>query len=218
MTPRSRMPRPNQEILSVDSIRLFAQNEQAEIIGRVGDGMRRALPEQKAAGRQLIVSKLKVQRETFANVFTGLVSQPDGKAPVTIFYSKAGWLEAHAEGVTIRGRRGRGVLIPINTKLDRMGYRAFKRRIEQLDSQGNLDFRNINGKVIVFAEVAAMRELGVSGFRRTQVIDGKRKRTAEVPVAVLVRSVRIPKRLDFVGLADRLATLARRSVDSALSA
>lgn len=215
---RSRMPRPNQEILSVESMRLMADDIRLDMLDRVGEGMRQALPLEKAAGRQLIASKLKVRKATFPNVFTGLVSQKDGKPPVTVMYSKAGWLEAHAEGVTIRGRSGRGVLIPLNTRLGRMGYRAFQRRIEQLNSQGNLDFRTVNGKVIVFAEVAAMRELGVSGFNRTQMVDGKRKRTREVPVALFVRAARIPKRLDFAGLADQLASLARRSVDAALSA
>lgn len=180
------------------------QKRQA-LLSSVAQGMKKALPQQRAALGQLLSSKLKVRKANFAaTAMPGAVMEKPGVAPITVFRSKVAWLSAHAEGVTIRGRRGKGVLIPINKGGDgRIGYQAFKRMIAQLDAASRLDFRLINGKVIVFAKASGGK--------------GSSQRGKEVAIAVLVPEVTLPKRLDFKDLSAAMARMAVEGIDKELS-
>lgn len=185
---------------------------QKKLPAAVAKGMRQALPAGKSAMREELKRGLHVTKSQFPNVMQAQVQDRDkSRMPQAVFYSKAGWLDAHVKGATIKGRVGKGVLIPINTKDGkRIGYRAWKQRIQLLASQGNLEFRQVKGKVLVYAENlkgkdAATTNRALRGHNRKIGADKYgRKRSVEIPIAIFVRRVKLRKRLDFQAVAARL--------------
>ncbi len=177
----------------------------------VSAGMKASLPAGKSAMRDEVRRGLKVSKSSFPNVMNAVVQDADAsRMPQAVFFSRAGWMAAFTTGVTIKGKRGQGVLIPINTKGGRrIGYRTWQKRIRLLAAQGNLEFRKVKGKVLVYAENLKGSDAGVTnralrGHNRKVGKDrfGK-KRSVEIPIAILVRSVTLRKRLDFNSVADR---------------
>ena len=175
----------------------------------VAVAMKQGLPDGKAAMKAELQRGLNISKSKFQNVMTGRVQDADkSRMPQAVFYSRAGWLDAHVKGATIRGRAGKGVLIPINTKDGkRIGYKAWKQRIQILASQGNLEFRKVKGKVLVYAENLKKQDANLTnralrGHNRKVGADKwGRKRSREIPIAIFMKSVKLRKRLDFEAVA-----------------
>jgi hypothetical protein len=139
-----------------------------------------------------------LKRQTFAQVMTYklFAARPDRLPAAQVGALRAPWLEAHEVGATVRGK-GAGLLIPLNQP-KRLGRRAFQRIVEALMKQGNAFFKRVNGKVILFAENIKESAALTARFRRPirkGLGGGRLKRSAEIPIAVLVPQVRLRKRL-----------------------
>lgn len=198
---------------------------QKKVPAAVSKGMKASLQAGKSALRDEVRRGLNIKKSTFPNVMNGKVQDADkARMPQTVFYSRAGWLDAFTTGATMRGKRGQGLLIPINTKGGkRIGYNAWKRRIKLLDSQGNLTFVKRKGKVLVYAE--SLR--GDDGRLVNQALRGHnrrigsdrygRRRSKEIPIAVYVKSVKLQKRLDFDAIATRkIGPAIAKNIQSAI--
>lgn len=139
-----------------------------------------------------------LKRPQFANVMTyKLYDQRPNRLPAAkVGALRAPWLESHEVGGTIRGK-GKGMLIPLNLN-KRMGGAAFKRVVRGLMASHNAFFKNVDGKVLLFAENVAETRALTSRFRRgyRKSLGVKRlARNVEIPIAILVPSVRLRKRL-----------------------
>ena len=139
------------------------------------------------------------------------------RLPAVMIFSRVPWLGAHTEGATIYGKGG-GLLIPLLQK--RIGRVAFKRVVDHILRNGLGFFKQVGGNVILFAEYQSAQGLGrpLARFRREyrSATGVKRiKAGTDVPIAVLVKSVRIQKRLHFdaivkSGLDDLAAAIEKR--------
>lgn len=135
--------------------------------------------------------------------------------PVVDFYSKIPWMGIHERGGVIQGP----VLIPLTEEGKRMGRKTFKRVITGLLAQGNAFFKNVNGKVILFAE--NIRESGkfLTRFRkayrtRSGVQKGARlARNIDIPIAILLPRVELKKRLRMIEIVQRNLPLIATSIE-----
>lgn len=159
------------------------------VAGKLGAGARAAL---KLSGPRVPRS---MKYRVYAN-------KPE-RLPAVMLYSKIPWLGQHTEGGTVTARGG-GLLIPLLTK--RIGSKAFKRIVTHVLASGAGHFQKVNGNVILFAEYQPEYGRPLARFRREfRTASGQRRVKAgtDIPIAVLVKSVTIKKRLDFDGIVRR---------------
>lgn len=152
---------------------------------------------------------LKSKRRNFPNIRAKVYSQRTDIPPALRIYSKIPWLGIHERGGVIKGYRGK-LLVP----LVQMNAKAFRRVLQQLRSVGEGFFKEVRGKVYLFAEYQPeyfrgslrqfMRPLR-GGFNF-----GRIKKGVDVPIAVLVSQVTIRKRLNMESIVRQgLPALAR---------
>lgn len=113
--------------------------------------------------------------------------------------SRIPWLGIHLRGGSISGR----MLIPLLPEHRRIGRKAFRRVIDALMRSGNAFFIERNGKVILMAENIRENASQLGRFRRAERARrgaGAIRRGEEIPIAVLVPTVVLRRRLDLSGL------------------
>lgn len=137
------------------------------------------------------------------------------KLPSLLIGSKIPWLGLHVRGGTITGK----MLIPLTPEGKRMNRKVFRQVVERLMNSGNAFFIKKNGRVILMAENIKENAVELRRFKRAerQRTGAKTiKRGQEIPIAVLVSSVKVKARLDLPGLVrgqlPRLATAIERQL------
>lgn len=202
-----------------EQMRAWSQEERRKISRKVFAGMNVSLPQAKAVLRGAITDGLHIRRKSFANVMTGAVQfKNKDRLPMMAFWSRVGWLGAHVDGAAIQGKNRKGVLIPFNVRgaSGRIGYRAFQRQIRQLSDQGNLEFRKVGNRVIVFAETAGTGSTLRRHNLRIGADVGGRRRSVEIPVAVLVPRVQLTPKINLAAAADKMQSVVLAAVKRAL--
>ena len=159
----------------------------------------------------------RIRRPSFVNVMTYRVfAQRSDRLPALLVGAlKAPWLESHEIGSTQRGR-GRGLLIPL---FGRVGGKKFRLMVRRLMAQGNAHFSNVRGKVILFAENLPDSSRDLARFKRglRRAIGGGRiKRSADVPIAVLVPYVRLRARLKVQETVQRSLPIVAASIENTM--
>ena len=157
--------------------------------------------EVRDAVRSQMRSAFQVKRNSFVNSMRSKVldTKPE-RMPALLIGSKIPWLGLHQKGGVVRGN----LLIPLLP--GRIGPKRFKTVIDGLMRSGNAYFIEKNGKVILMAENISENRTQLTRFKRAERSrsGGKRiKRGQEIPIAVLVKSVKLKRRLDLVGSANR---------------
>jgi Family of unknown function (DUF6441) len=135
-----------------------------------------------------------IKKAAFVNVMTTKVwaQRPDRLPDLQVGALRAPWLAAHEVGATIKGP----LLIPLN--LDRrIGKKTFRKIVTELMRAHNAYFRQVNGRVILFAENFSEQAGLIGKFRRGQrKATGKRVKAGDdVAIAVLVPQVQLQRRL-----------------------
>jgi len=152
--------------------------EMAEDVRR---DMRRTFNVRKAAFLKSMRARVyRNRRERFPALYVG---------------SKIPWLGIHEKGGAIGGR----MLIPLLPRHQRIGHKAFRRVIDSLMRSGNAFFIERNGRAILMAENLRENDRALARFKRGERLRTGQKRLRrgqEIPVAVLVDSVRLRKRFD----------------------
>ncbi|MCM2479207.1 DUF6441 family protein [Serpentinimonas maccroryi] len=176
----------------------------------VGAGLRAAAPEVRAAARAQMQRAFTVRKKGFAHsMTTRLFERNQRRLPALWVGSKIPWLGAHATGGTVRGQ----MLIPLLPK--RIGRKRFKALVAGLlRGGGNAYFvRSARGNTVLMAENLAEHSQQLAPFRRAERARSGAKRIRrgqEIPIAVLVRRVKLRRRLDLEGAVRRtLPALAR---------
>ena len=203
----------------------WSLDKQRDINKRVKRAMFEMKPViEKTIGAEINKS-LNVKKANFAKAFKGYVNYSnESKPPVMVVASKIPWLSGHITGLNIGPKRSKGLLIPINTKAlksgsTRIGYRAWQKKIQTLAAQGNLHFVKRGNKVLVLAELAGAGNALNRHNKRTSADRYSKRRSLEIPIAVMVPSVTIKRRLNVEALAKGpLARLMRAAVDKAMQA
>ena len=137
--------------------------------------------------------------------------------PALYVGSKIPWLGIHEKGGAIGGR----MLIPLLPRHQRIGRKAFRRVIDSLMRSGNAFFVEKNGRTLLMAENLRENDRALARFKRGERLRTGQKRLRrgqEIPVAVLVDSVRLRKRFDLESHVrrklPRLARIIQREIQS----
>ncbi len=177
--------------------------EMAEDVRR---DMRRTFNVRKAAFLKSMRARVyRNRRERFAGSIPG--ARPFGASlsavknrsrrffPALYVGSRIPWLGIHEKGGAIGGR----MLIPLLPRHQRIGRKAFLRVIDSLMRSGNAFFIERNGRAILMAENLRENDRALARFKRGERLRTGQKRLRrgqEIPVALLVDSVRLRKRFD----------------------
>lgn len=166
----------------------------------VEDGM-------KASGREIAEAVRSNMKTVFKSPNAGFIKSMHhkiyganlNKLPSLLIGSKIPWLGLHVRGGTITGK----MLIPLTPEGKRMNRKAFRRVIDGLMRSGNAFFIKKNGSVILMAENIKENATELRRFKRAERIrTGAKsiKRGQEIPIAVLVSSVKVKARLNLPGI------------------
>jgi len=152
-----------------------------EMADSVRHDMRRTFYVRKAAFLKSMRARVyRNRRERFPALYVG---------------SRIPWLGIHEKGGAIGGH----MLIPLLPRHQRIGRKAFRRVVENLMRSGNAFFVEKNGKTILMAENIRENDRVLARFKRGERLRTGQKRLRrgqEIPVAVLVDSVRLRKRFN----------------------
>lgn len=185
-------------LLDPRKLQAWTQQQQDRIFQAVGGGM-------NAAGK-VIADKanadarrvLTIAKKTFPNFFRRVYQQRKDILPQMLVASRVLWIGIHERGGTIQGP----LLVPLLEEGKRIGPKAFRLLLKQLDSQGNLWADRVDGRTILFTEKIGGKEQ-VRGTRRFERAERQRtgaktiKRGAAVPIAIVIPRARMRKRLQF---------------------
>jgi hypothetical protein len=165
--------------------------------------------------RSHVGGQLHVARKAFLKSFTTRILDKDTqRLPALQVFSRIPWAGIHEHG----GRINKRVLIPLH---GRVGRKRFKAQVDQLIRGGNAYFiRNAKGQVILMAENIREHDQALAGFkRRYRKAEGVKriKRGADVPIAVLVPSVTLKKRLNIQRLVEQRLPRLVREIDKGLA-
>lgn len=156
-------------------------------------GMAAEAPTVTQEVRNHVTSRLNVKKRSFATSFKAKLYDRDPKRlPALGVSSKVPWVGIHEEGGIIGGP----LLIPLH---GRVGRKRFRQIVTALIRGGNAYFIRSKGKTILMAENQPEYDSILGGFkRRFRKASGTKrlKRGDDVPIAVLVPSVALRKRLD----------------------
>lgn len=164
-------------------------------------GMQSGGREVRDAARTQMRGAFKVKRNSFVSSMQAKVlDKKTDRLPALLVGSKIPWLGLHEKGGTVSGN----LLIPLLP--GRIGPKRFKAVVDGLLRSGNAFFVEKNGKVILMAENIRENASQLTRFKRAErARTGAKqiKRGQEVPIAVLVKSVSLKRRLDLTGSVQR---------------
>lgn len=164
-------------------------------------GMQSGGREVRDAARTQMRGAFNVKRSSFVSSMQAKVlDKKTDRLPALLVGSKIPWLGLHEKGGTVSGN----LLIPLLP--GRIGPKRFKAVVDGLMRSGNAFFVERNGKVILMAENIRENASQLTRFKRAErARTGAKqvKRGQEVPIAVLVKSVSLKRRLDLTGAVQR---------------
>lgn len=181
-------------LLNPAQLTAWTRERQQQIRDGVARGMKRGGEEVAEKVRAQAVAALNIKKKSFTKTFRAKVRYRDRtRMPVLDVGSMLRWLGIHETGGTVQGP----LLIPLGGA--RVGRKRFKTIVNNLIRSGNAYFREVRGKVILFAEnIAENRaETGRFASRYRQALRGRGGggKLKEVPIAVLMPRVQLKKRL-----------------------
>lgn len=187
----------------------WSHAQRATVRRGVAGGMRDEAPRIAGALNDRVRRSFKTTNRGFTQQFKAkLYDRKPDRLPMLLVRSKIPWMGLYARGGVIDGP----LLIPLN-QAKRIRTDVFRKIVRELIARGNAFFKKVNGKVILFAENIAENRPETRRFTkglRKGLGGGRFKRSAEIPIAILVPRVEVKKRLDLpAAVRPRLAGLVR---------
>ncbi|MGH7343282.1 MAG: DUF6441 family protein [Candidatus Rokuibacteriota bacterium] len=176
----------------------WTQERQRAIRTAVKRGFTTSGREVAEKARAHMRSVFEVKRPSFVKSLRARVLDRDAsRLPALLVGSRIPWLGIHETG----GRVSGNLLIPLLPI--RIGPKRFRQVIDGLLRSGNAFFVKKNGKTLLMAEnikenAPQLRRFARAERSRTGV--KRLQRGQEIPIAVLVKSVTVRKRLDLAGV------------------
>ena len=192
-------------LLDPRKLEAWTRRKQQSIHQAMNRAMRAQRQPMQAAAQGAMQSAFKVRKRAFVRSMRAKVYDRDKtRMPALYVGSKIPWLGIHVTGGTIQGPKK--LLIPLLPEHQRIGRKAFRQVIQRLMAAGNAYFIEKGDRVILMAEVIPENAGVLRRFKRAErARTGAKsiKRGQEIPIAVLVPSVQIKRRLDFEGTVRR---------------
>jgi hypothetical protein len=154
--------------------------------------------------REDLNRNMNIKKKSFLKSITSKVySNKKDTLPAMQIYAKVGWLKAHEHGETIKGN----LLIPILEQgQKRIGQKKFKQIINNLMDSGNAFIIRKNGYSVVMAENIKENSKDLSTFKKAERLrTGQKsvKKGKEIPIAVIVKSVKLKKRMNLTNITQK---------------
>lgn len=186
-------------LLKPENLRRFTLERQRALHRAVAAGMAATGPAIAKSANEAAHRALKVRDTKFPSFKAKVFASNPDRLPVLQVASKVPWLGVHEKGAVIQGK----LLIPFDGI--RLGYKRWKAMVAALMRSGNAFFVKKNGKTILFAENIKENASQLNRFRRAERSrSGKNvKRGQEIPIATLVSSVNLKRRLNLDVVANR---------------
>lgn len=190
-----------QGLLDPRQFSAWSAERQRAIRQAVARGFKAGGGEVVAQVRAQMHSAFRVARPGFVKSMRAKVLEARrDRLPALLIGSRIPWLGIHERGGTVRGN----LLIPLLPT--RIGPKRFKAVVDGLMRSGNAFFKEVDGKVLLFAENIRENSRELVRFKRAERVRTGAKRLArgqEIPIAVLVKSVQLKRRLDLEGTVRR---------------
>lgn len=201
-------------LLDPRQLTAWTRARQAAIHKAVAVGMASGGREVADKVRAQMRAALNVKRQTFVKSLRAKVfdTRPE-RLPDLLIGSRVPWLGIHERGGAIGGT----MLIPLLP--GRIGRKRFKAIVDALMRSGNAFFVKKGGKVILMAENIQENATELSRFKRAERNrsgEKRLKRGREIPIAVLVKSVTLKKRLDLAGTVRAHLPVIARAIEREL--
>lgn len=184
-------------LLKPGAMDAWTRERQRQIYSATARVMReQGRPMAKAANDQAR-SAMNIKRKNFPNIKAKVYASRPDRAPMLRIYSGIPWLGMHSRNGTISAEGRQRMLIP----LVRIGFLAFKNVISTILRTGAGFWKEVNGKVFLFAEYQPEYGQPLNRFRRLERARRgnsapTRWRGADIPIAMLVTRVNVKKRID----------------------
>ncbi len=193
--------------------------------GELQRDIHRAVKRGMQAGGTLIADEARTRMQAAFNVKkSGFVRSMRARVldqhprlfPAVVIGSKIPWLGMHTKGGVINGN----MLIPLLPQ--RIGPKRFQAVITALLRSGNAWFVEKNGKTLLMAENISENGRALSRFKRAErQRTGRRlQRGQDIPIAILVKRVRLKKRFDLPRIVQtqlpRLASILQQELTKRL--
>lgn len=197
-------------------LQAFTRAQRQRIRRGTASGMRQQGPVIRDAARADAVRAFGGKRAAARSFGHKVFAEKPEKLPALKIGSKVPWLGIHETGGTIRKK----MLIPFGGKRPR----NFRRTVQALLAQGNASFVKVRGRTVLFAENIPEAQRLTAGFRRkfAKAVRGRGgggriKRGRDIPIAVLVSSVTVRKRLQFEATVRRQIPFLALAVERAIT-
>ena len=179
-------------LLDPNSLRGWTNEQNARIRRGVAEAMRSVGRDMAKQANQAAARNLHIKRRNVPGIYAKVYEQKPTTLPALQIASKIPWLGLHEHGGSISGK----MLIPFGNQ--RIGFKKWQAIVRNLLASGNAFFKQVRGKVLLFAENIQENAKELSRFKRvirTSLGGGRIKRGAEIPIAILVTRVTLKKRL-----------------------
>lgn len=178
-------------------------------------GMQSGGRDVRDAARSQMRSAFKVQKASFvSSMQSKVIDKKPERLPALKIGSKIPWLGIHEKGGAVSGN----LLIPLLP--GRIGPKRFRAVVDGLMRSGNAYFIQKNGQVILMAENIRENSSQLSRFKRaerTRTGAKRLQRGQEIPIAVLVKSVKLKRRLDLAGSVKRAMPQLIKAIERELA-
>lgn len=204
-------------LLDSSKLSAWTKDQAKHVRAAVGEGMRKAGPVLRDAARKDLQNAFRIQRPVFAkSIGFQIYDKKKDQLPALWVGSKVNWLGIFETGGTIKGK----MLIPLSDQ--RIGRKKFNQIVTALLRSGNAFFKQVGGKVLLFAESIDENSRDLSKFKssfRNATGKGKGsriKRGTEIPIAILVDSVTVRKRLRLAETVSKKLPLLASAIEQEL--
>jgi hypothetical protein len=206
-------------LLDPRKLEAWTRRKQQSIHQAMNRAMRAQRQPMQEAAQGAMQSAFKVRKKAFVRSMRAKIYDRDKtRMPALYVGSKIPWLGIHVTGGTIQGPKK--LLIPLLPEHQRIGRKAFRQVIQRLMAAGNAYFIEKGDRMILMAEVIPENAGVLRRFKRAErARTGAKsiKKGQEIPIAVLVPSVQMKRRLDLEGTVRRrlpdLAQAIQRELD-----
>lgn len=202
-------------LLDPRQLTAWTRARQDRIRKAVAAGMGSGGREVAEQARAQLRAALNVRRQSFVKSLRAKVlSGRHEQLPALLIGSRVPWLGIHERGGSI----GRNMLIPLLP--GRVSRKRFKAIVDALMRSGNAFFIKKGGKAILMAENLRENAAELSRFKRAErgrSGDKRLKPGREIPIAVLVKSVSLKKRLDLAGTVHTHLPVIARAIERELN-
>lgn len=184
-------------ILNVKGVNKYGENINKKIRDSFLLSVKQTVKDTKEEMKKNAQNIFNVKKKAFLNTFTAKIyNQKKDKLPSILFYQKINWFKIHETGGVITGK----MVVPFDNGSKKLGQKKWKELLASLKRNKQSFFKNINGKVILFAISNRNNSRNLNtykkNFKTLKSINRLKSGTA-IPIGVMVSTIRMKRKYNF---------------------